>query len=108
MLYEVTGKKRKINFGAYGVDEILQNVAMILTTPKHSVPLRRDWFIDYTLQDIPIDAAKARLAADIFSALRRHEPRAKIVGEIKFLETDVQAMDGYLIPSVTVDIPEPS
>jgi hypothetical protein len=104
MTYEVTGRKRKINFGATGVDEVLQNVAMILTTPKGTVPLRRDWFIDGSVLDMPQEAAKARLATEIFTAIRAHEPRARIVGDIRFVETPEEAMYGKIIPAVTIEV----
>lgn len=103
-IYEVTGRKRKINFGATGVDEVLQNVAMILTTPKNTVPLRRSWFIDYTLLDTPTPQAQAKLAQEIFVAIREHEPRARIVGSVRFIQNPDEAMNGYMMPAITVEV----
>jgi phage baseplate assembly protein W len=104
MVYEVTGRNKKINFGAIGIDEVLQNVAMILTTPKGSVPLRRSWFIDYSLLDTPMPAAQAKVASQIFQAIRTHEPRARIVGEIRFIQDNLEALDGRLVPAVNIEV----
>jgi len=103
-LFDVTGHKRKINFGAAGVDEVLQNVAMILTTPKFSVPLRRDWFIDYSLLDKPMRHSQAILAREVFTALRAHEPRARLVGPVRFIQNPEEGMDGYMMPEITVEV----
>ena len=102
--YEVTGRPRKINFGATGVDEVLQNVCMILTTPIFSVPLHRDWFIDYSLVDMPINAAQNVLAGRVFTAIRDHEPRARIIGPIEFVQTNDEAMGGIMIPRIRVEV----
>jgi len=104
MIYDVTASRRGINFGATGVDEVLQNVAMILTTPIGSVPLRRSWFIDLTLLDLPMPVAQARLSAEIFRAIRDHEPRARIVGPIRFIQDNTDSMDGRMSPAVSVEV----
>lgn len=104
MTYEVTGVRRHIDFGATGVDEILQNVAMILTTPKGSVPLRRDWFIDMGLLDEPMPVAQAKISAEIFAAIRAHEPRARIKGPIRFVQDPDDSMDGRLVPAVSIEV----
>jgi hypothetical protein len=104
VLFDVTGRKRKIDFGATGVDEVLQNVAMILTTPKFTVPLRRDWFIDYSLLDKPMPQAQAILAQEVFVAIRTYEPRARIVGQIRFIQNTDDALDGWMMPAVTVEV----
>lgn len=103
MTYDVTGAPRAIDFGATGVDEVLQNVAMILTTPIFSVPLDRDFGMDFSLLDNPIPMAQAKLTTQIFQAIRAYEPRT-IVREISFLEDTLEAMDGKMIPKVTVEV----
>lgn len=104
MIYEITGATRPINFGLTGVDEVLQNVAMILTTPQGSVPLRRNWFIDLSLLDTPTPAAQARLSAEIFRAIRDHEPRARIVGPVRFIQSLDDNLDGRMTPAVTIEV----
>jgi hypothetical protein len=102
--FEVIGNRREIDFGATGVDEVLQNVAMILTTPIGSVPLRRDWFIDLSLLDTPMPLAQARLSQQIFQAIRTHEPRARIVGPITYIQPPADSIDGRMIPVVTIEV----
>ena len=103
-IFDVTGRKRKIDFGATGVDEVLQNVAMILTTPKFTVPLHRDWFVDYALLDRPMNVTQTLLAEQVFDAIREHEPRARITGPVRFIQNPDEAMDGRLMPLVTVEV----
>lgn len=104
MAYTVTGGKQTVNWSAIGVAEILQNVAMIISTPKFTVPLRRDWFIDYSLLDKPMDLAKARLRAEIFAAIRTFEPRAEVL-EIRFDQTADDVLRGRLTPIVVLEVP---
>ena len=77
-----------IDFGAmYSVslapssnfEEIAQNIRTLLLTPKGTVPLDRDFGIDLSLLDMPIDIAKARLTAEMAAAINRYEPRAKLL-----------------------------
>jgi phage baseplate assembly protein W len=53
---------------------------------------------------MPQSSAKARLAQEVFVAIRTHEPRARIKGAIRFVETPEEAMDGYIIPQVTIEV----
>ena len=103
MTYEVVGTPRKIDFGATCVAEVLQNVWMILTTPIFSVPLRRGWFMDYSLLDSPLPAAQAKLRTQILTAIRQNEPRARVL-EITFIQPMVDSIDGRLIPRVLVEV----
>ena len=105
MEYTVTGESTDIDFGASGVSEILQNVRTIMTTPKGSVPLRRGWFVDYSLLDQPLEVAKARLRAEIYEAVRQYEPRVEVT-EIGFADTSDDLMSGRLIPRVKIEIIE--
>ncbi|MCL2742181.1 MAG: hypothetical protein FWE70_08805, partial [Oscillospiraceae bacterium] len=77
---------------------------MILTSPAFSVPLRRSWFVDYTLLDRPTPRAQATLAREIFTAIREHEPRARLVGPVRFIQDPEEGMDGWMMPSLTVEV----
>ena len=103
MTYTVTGGKQTINWSPDTISEILQNVATIISTPRFTVPLRRDWFIDYSVLDYPMEIAKARLRAEVFSAVRMFEPRAEIK-EIGFVQTAEDAMIGRLIPRIVLEV----
>ncbi|WP_041076926.1 hypothetical protein [Bacillus sp. OxB-1] len=93
---------KSINFGATGVEEVLQNVAFILSTPLMSCPLDRafGWIMEI---DSPIHIAKARKASQLTEAIHAFEPRA-IVQEVIF---DGDGLKGKLIPKVRVSIREP-
>ena len=81
--------------------EILQNIKCILSTVKFSVPLDRDFGIDASMVDMPMDVAKAQLASEIIMAVAKYEPRAAVTN-IDW-EHDI---DGILKPKVQVRIDE--
>lgn len=101
MLHTVTGfTENKITFQpATLAEEIIQNVRIIITTPKFSVPLDRNFGIDYSCLDKPQHIAEARLVEDIISSIAKYEPRAEVTG-ITFTANN----DGLLIPKVQVKI----
>ena len=78
MSYTVSpSNKRKIKFNVTDpVESVLQNIAVILSTPKGSVPMYRDFGISVDILDRPIPVAKAMMTADIKEAIERWEPRA--------------------------------
>ncbi|MDX8367790.1 hypothetical protein [Cytobacillus sp. IB215665] len=100
MQHEVT-RITEYNFGATGIDEILQNVGFILSTVVYSCPMDRafGWVPDL---DSPIVAARAINQARIIQAIQKYEPRA-IVDEIK-MEGD--PINGKLKAIVRVSIDE--
>ena len=58
------------------VKEILRNVAVILATPKGSVPLYREFGLDMSFLDKPINEAKNRGVIPVREAIETWEPRA--------------------------------
>ena len=94
--YQVFGRPIPIDFGAKGVEEVLQNVHTYLCTTRFSVVLDRAMGIDASLVDRPINKAKAILSSDIFMNLSRHEPRAKVTS-ITFAG---DGLDGVLVTIV--------
>lgn len=60
------------------LQEIAQNIRMILTTPKFSVPLFREFGLSYSLLDSPMNAAQSKLTAEIAEQVKNFEPRAVI------------------------------
>ncbi len=59
---------------------VLQNIRMILETPKGSVPLYREFGLDMSFVDKPARAAKGMLIIAVKDAIERFEPRASFVG----------------------------
>jgi phage baseplate assembly protein W len=84
------------------IEEIVQNVSMIVTTMKNTVPLFRDFGVSATFLDRPTVAAEAVLIADIIDAIEIYEPRAKVIN-VSFVRND---MTGVLIPNLELGINE--
>lgn len=67
--------------------EIIRNVQTILTTPVGSCPLYRDFGIDVTTVDKPMDVAQNLYAVAIMEAVEKYEPRVR-VQEVTFSPDD--------------------
>lgn len=92
---------KAINFGpATEVEEVLQNVATLLTTVQYSVPYDRTLGVDPVYLDDPTPVTRAKLTANIIATLRKHEPRATVVS-INFREDPAE---GRLIPIARVAV----
>ncbi|BBB91062.1 MAG TPA: GPW/gp25 family protein [Methylomusa anaerophila] len=84
------------------LQEIIQNVRTILTTPIYSVPLDRNFGVNAEMLDLPIPVAQARLSAEIVTAIQKYEPRVEVT-EVSFTG---DGMDGVLQPTVKLRIRE--
>lgn len=87
-----------IDFGAVGKNEIFQNIKTIVTTEYFSVPLDREFGMDYSLVDRPMRIAEAVLVQEVAMKIALYEPRAQF-REVKFAE---DWLNGHLSPSVVV------
>lgn len=58
------------------VKEILRNVAIILATPKGSVPMYRDFGLDIRFLDKPMNVARNVAVIPVREAIEQWEPRA--------------------------------
>lgn len=85
------------------VSSVLQNVAVILSTKKGTVPLYRDFGLSWRSVDKPIPIAKVMLYTDVKEAIEEYEPRASVVN-VTFREDS--STPGGLIPIVEVEINE--
>lgn len=103
MTYEINGGEiAQINFiPATLAEEVLQNVRMIISTVKYSVPMDREFGIDGAAVDRPINIAKAHLTNEIFRAVRRYESRA-VIESIDFDGDE----SGQLSPTIKVRVSE--
>lgn len=77
--------------------EINRNLNTLYSTPIGSCGLYRDFGIDWTLVDCPIELAKQNLAIEIIEKTEKYEPRVK-VEEVTY-EQDV---NGNLRPKVVI------
>lgn len=87
------------------IEEILQNVRTILSTPIGTVPLHRDFGISWEHLDKPYPVAKQLMMVEIIEAIEKFEPRAK-VESVEFDERVEDAMEGLMKPRVVVSIGE--
>lgn len=86
-----------INPLAEGKEEIMQNLKTLLTTPAGSVAFDREFGIDTSFIDMPIEIAKARITAEYIEKINKYENRVKI-SEIIF-----ETKDNILIPKVVIE-----
>ena len=100
-IYEVTPKDpTAINISPKTeAEEIIQNVRTILATQKGTIPVDREFGLDGTVIDLPINLAKARLTNDIFQAIKRYEPRVSIE-RIDFTGD----VSGKVVPKVVITL----
>lgn len=89
-----------IDFGATGVEEVFQNVKYIILTEYFSVPLDREFGMDFSMVDKPIPIAEAVLAQEIATKISLYEPRA----QFKEVTFDGSGIDGKLDPNVLINI----
>ena len=82
------------------IEEVLQNVAMILSTIKNTAPLARDIGLSARFVDKPIPVAEAILISEVLDAVEKYEPRAEI--ENVSFERDEDT--GKIIPRLEVAI----
>lgn len=101
--YMVTpGEGDALELGAADtVKSVLQAIRIILTTPKGTVPMYRDFGVDLEFLDMPIPAAEQRARMEIREAIELWEPRAAVKG-ITFSRNGAQS--GKLVPTVEIEI----
>ena len=83
------------------VTSVLQNIAVILATPKGSEPQYREFGLSATMLDKPTPVAKMMMRAEVREAIERWELRARFVS-MTFEERITQP--GTLWPTVEVEI----
>jgi phage baseplate assembly protein W len=87
-----------IDFGAVGRNEIFQNIKFIVLTEYFSVPLDREFGMDYSMVDKPIPIAEAIFTQEVVMKIALYEPRAQF-REIDFVE---DYLAGKLSPTIKV------
>lgn len=93
MIYEVTTNTHdwKI-FPRNEIEEIAQNILMIISTQKYTVPLFREFGVNFSQLDAPINAMQAKMTAEVVSAVQKFESRAKVT-EVLFNSNDFAELD---------------
>ena len=83
------------------VNSVLQNIALILATPKGSVPFYRDFGITNAFLDKPQLATRALMTNEVREAIELWEPRARFV-DIRFAANPLEP--GTEMPTVEIEI----
>ena len=79
MEIDVLATKTEFNFAPKNlIEEVAQNVRIICTTEKYSVPMDRLFGVDTAMLDRPTPKAMAALQAELIQAIRKYEPRCKV------------------------------
>lgn len=103
--YIVEGTLQEINYApASVVLEVLQNVKTLLNTKKYTIVLDRNFGIDNSFIDKPIETAKALFRVSIIEAIRKYEPRAEVLS-IEFRNSN-DDLSYKITPVVEVKINE--
>lgn len=87
-------------------EEIIQNVRCIMATMKGTVPLDREFGLDFEGLDTPMPTAQMLFRMHLIDAISRYEPRVQ-VRSITFTTADntsATAANGELVPHVTMEI----
>lgn len=87
-------------FPASEMEEIIQNIKTILTTLQGSVPLDREFGIDPSVIDKPVNVIRPLMVKEIKEKIEQYEPRAKLVS----IDWDGDGREGLMIPKVRVAI----
>lgn len=95
----------RVVVNAKGIEGIAQEVRTLLGTRKGSVPLDREFGIDWTVVDAPVMSAIPLYVADVASQIERYVPRVA-VESVTFARPQSDAVDGVLRPVVTCKIRE--
>ena len=85
--------------------EVVQNVRTILATRVGTVPLDRAFGSEWDMVDRPLPVAQQLARAAFFDAVQKYEPRA-VIEQIEFRRDAEGAMDGRLIPELTIPLAE--
>lgn len=94
----------EITAGSVGepeANEIYRNLQILYGTHTGEQALDRDFGIDVSCTDYPIQSAQSMLVAEYVRKTRKYEPRAR-VAQVDWLPGE--AKDGAVIPKVVIEI----
>lgn len=98
MTIDPTKTRLTFNFHARDVPEIEQCLHTLFTTPMGTVALDRDFGIDFSVLDQPLNIAKRKYSIELDIKVRKYEPRVKI----ESISFGTDSVSGVLYPEVMV------
>lgn len=81
-------------------DDVRRCLQVLYSTPAGTVALDREFGLSWQAVDLPMEAAKATVAAEIIEKTARYEPRARVL-EVSW---QADALTGVLQPEVRCEI----
>lgn len=78
---------------------IKEALSLLYNTRAGECALDRDFGLDWSIVDLPLPEAKARLAAEIITKTRKYEGDRADVSSVSFLVKE----DGVLVPKVVIE-----
>lgn len=98
-----TSENEALELGApETVKSVLQAIKIILTTPKGTIPMYRDFGVNMDILDMPIPAMEQRARMEYKEAIEQWEPRA----QVKDITFSRDIVSGKSIATVEVEIVE--
>ena len=82
-------------------EDVLRCLNTLYTTPVGTVALDRNFGLDWSVLDLPLEIAKGRFTIEVIEKTRKYEPRVNIV-KVLFLSTQLQTIDGNLLGEVVL------
>lgn len=89
--------------GATGLTGLAQEIRTVLATRKGTVPLDREFGLDWSFVDRPMQEAQPRYVAEVARQIEKYVPRVQVLS-VTFKPLSDGAMDGALFPVVRVAI----
>lgn len=93
----------RVTIGARGLVGLAQEVRTLLATRKGSVPLDREFGVDWSFVDSPVSAAMPRIVAEYARQIERYVPRVRVLS-ITFAPARSEALEGGLRPVVKLAV----
>ena len=94
-----------VEVGATGIRQLAQEIRTLLSTARGSVPLDRDFGINWDLVDMPIPEARQMYIAEVAAQIHKYIPRVRFKG-IRFPDPGTETIEGHVGVALTVEIKE--
>ena len=94
---------KEIDFGATGAREIYQNVKYILLTELFSVPLDREFGMNFVMVDKPTEVAQLMLEQECAMKIALYEPRCYFT-RIDYNRDETRLLPEKLKPEVSIKL----
>lgn len=89
-----------IDLNNVDIQGLSESLKILFSTPVGSVVLDRDFGIDWSVMDMPLQKAKAFLTIEYIEKVKRYEPRVKVI-QVSF---EISSIEGILKPKVVVEL----